>query len=387
MNKRQVYLDYAAATPIDPSVAKAMEPYWTEKFHNPSAIYSPAKNVKADIDGFRQGIAAAIGVKNSEIIFTAGATEANNLAVYGVIADYPKGHIITTEIEHDSVLEPIKRLASMGAKVTYLKPDEKGIISVREAVSAITEETVLVSIILANNELGTIQPVSKIADELTKLKKQRIKNGNQLPLIFHTDAAQAMNYLETYPKRLGVDLMSFNGSKIYGPKQIGALFINSGVSLSPLILGGGQERGYRSGTENTAYIAGFCAAVKTTAEIRKTEVERLRALQKYFIDRLLNSFERTILNGSVKRRLPNNVHITFEGVDNERLIYELDEMGIFAASGSACSEAADEPSHVLSAIGLSQDQAESSVRFTLGRQTTKEDLDYVIDCLKDILKV
>lgn len=385
VKKRQVYLDYAAATPLDPEAKKAMEPYLGDKFYNPSAIYLPAKNVKSDIESFRRDIAGVIGVKKGEIIFTAGATEANNLAVFGVMADYPDGHMVTTAIEHDSMLKPVEYLASLGRDVSVIKPDAKGVVSVEEVVSAVKENTVFVSIILANNEIGTIQPVSKIAVRLDELKKQRQKKGNKLPLILHTDAAQAVNYLDARPKRLGVDLMSFNGSKIYGPKQIGALYANSHIKLTPIILGGGQERGLRSGTENVAYIAGFSAALKKASAIRKTESERLSKLQEYFVESLLANFKQASINGSLKKRLPNNVHVTFEGVDNERLLYELDEQSVYAASGSACSEASEDPSHVLFATGLDDARARSSVRFSLGRQTSKEDIEYVLDRLKRIV--
>lgn len=378
-------MDYAAATPLDSDTRKAMEPYLGGKFYNPSAIYGPARDVKSDLEAARQKIAENIGVKKNELIFTAGATEANNLAVFGVTRNYPDGHIIISAIEHDSVLKPVEYLARQGRSVSIVKPDKKGLISVDEVVSAIEENTILISIIMANNEIGTIQPISKIASRLNKIKKQRLETGNKLPLIFHTDSAQAVNYLDIRPKRLGVDLMSFNGAKIYGPKQIGALYANPHLKLMPIIFGGGQERGYRSGTENAAYITGFAAALGKTSKIRKTEFKRLAKLQKYFIDSILNNFKAASLNGSLKKRLPNNIHVTFDGVDNERLLFELDELGVYAASGSACSEASKESSYVLSAIGLSESQAKSSIRFSLGRQTTKEDLDYTLKCLRRLL--
>jgi cysteine desulfurase len=370
---------------LDDNVQKAMRPYLSDEFYNPSAIYSPARKVRFGIEAARQKIAENIGVKKGELIFTAGATEANNLAVFGTMTDFPKGHIIISAIEHDSILKPIEHFISQGRKASFVKPDEKGILSVDDVVSKIQKDTVLVSVIMANNEIGTIQPISRIADKLDQIRSQRKKAGNKLPLIFHTDAAQAVNYLDVQPKRLGVDLMSFNGSKIYGPKQIGALYVGSHVQLTPIIFGGGQERGYRSGTENVAYIAGFAAALEKTIKIRKTESARLEKLQKYFIDLLLNNFKQASINGSLKKRLPNNVHVTFSGVDNERLLYELDENGIYAASGSACSEASEDPSHVLSAIGLSESQAENSIRFSMGRKTVKKDIDYVLARLKRIL--
>jgi cysteine desulfurase len=383
--KRQVYLDHAAATPLDDDVQKAMRPYLSEEFYNPSAIYSPARKVRLGIETARQKIAENIGVKKGELIFTAGATEANNLAVFGATASFLKGHIIISAIEHDSILKPIEHLISQGRKVSVIKPDKKGIVDVDDVISKIKNDTVFISIIMANNEIGTIQPISKIADKLNQIRSQRKKTGNGLPLIFHTDAAQAVNYLDTQPKRLGVDLMSFNGSKIYGPKQIGCLYAGSHIQLAPIIFGGGQERGYRSGTENPAYIAGFASAMDKTIKIRKIESLRLAELQRYFIGALLDNFRQASINGSLKKRLPNNVHVTFEGVDNERLIYELDENGVYAASGSACSEASEDPSHVLSAIGLSGPQAESSIRCSMGRGTEKEDIDYVLSCLKQIL--
>ncbi len=386
MSGKHVYLDYAASTPLDEDAKKAMEPYLGDKFYNPSAIYSPAKQVKSGLEASRQTIAENIGVKKNELVFTAGATEANNMAVFGVAGVYPKAHFIISAIEPDSILKPAERLKEQGQEITVVRPDEQGIIKPEDVAGAIRENTVLVSIIMANNEIGTIQPINLIAKILQQVRDERRKTGNKLPLYFHTDAAQATNYLDIHPKRLGVDLMSFNGSKIYGPKQIGALFVSSGAKLSPLIYGGGQERGLRSGTENTAYIAGFAQALEKTSKLRKTESKRLALLQKYFIDCLLKSFKDAKINGSLKKRLPNNIHVTFPGVDNERLIYGLDELGVYAASGSACSEASDESSHVLSAISLSREEAESSVRFSLGRQTAEDDLDYVLSCLKSLLK-
>ena len=383
--KKLIYLDYSAATPLDGQALEAMKPYFADKFYNPSSTYSSSKEVKLAVDQARKTVAEILGAKKSEIIFTAGGTEANNLAIIGLAAKFKSGAFVATDIEHESVLEPLEYIKRRGGKVNLVKPDKTGIVKVEDILSKITDKTVLVSVIYANNEIGTIQPISTIGQKLARIRRERKKRGVKMPLYFHSDAAQAVNYLDTHTSRLGVDLMSINSGKIYGPKQCGALFVKGGVELSPLIFGGGQEHGLRSGTQNVPYIIGFAAALQKTANLRKAESARLKKLQNLFIGEIEKNISKVKINGSLKRRLPNNVHLTFEGIDNEELLIRLDEAGIQAASGSACNASSDEPSHVLRAIGLSDEQARSSIRFSLGRQTTGDDIIQTVKTLKNLL--
>jgi cysteine desulfurase len=374
-----IYLDYAAATPMDPAVIAAMQPYWSDKFYNPSALYLDAKAVNADVKTARVTVAAILGAKPSEVVFTAGGTEANNLAIHGVMQQFPDAELIVSAIEHDSVLEPAKKYNAQIAPV-----DKNGVISLSELQNKITDKTVLVSVMLANNEVGSIQPVAEIARLLMQIKTERQKAGNKLPIYLHTDAAQATNYLDLHISKLGVDLMTVNGGKIYGPKQSGLLFIKTGVQLGSQLQGGGQERGIRSGTENVASIIGFAKALELASSRRKTETERLKKLQKTFIDAVQAKNPNAVINGSPKNRLPNNVHVTFPGKDNERLMMELDERGIQCATGSACSASSDEPSHVLKAMGISDADAQSSLRFTMGLHTADNDVASAVKVLADI---
>lgn len=383
MNENIIYLDYAASTPMSGEVIEAMKPYYQEKFYNPSAMYLAARAVKQDINNARSEIAQIIGAKSSEIIFTAGATEANNLAVNGVIggasAELGSVELLVSAIEHDSILAPATKL---GAKIVEVMPE--GIVDIASVASQITSNTVLVSVMLANNEIGTIQPISEIAKIIKSERLKRLDCGNKLPIYLHTDAAQATNYLDLHVNKLGVDLMSVNGGKIYGPKQTGFLYVKTGTKVSPQILGGGQERGFRSGTENVAGIIGLAKAFKMVDGGRKVEAERQKLLQQKLLEELSKYNDRIKINGSLKHRLPNNVHITIDGIDNERVMMELDEQGVICAVGSACSASSYEPSHVLRAIGLSDAQARSSLRFTFGKQTTELMIEKTVKLLKDI---
>lgn len=376
---RQIYLDYAAATPLDSRVFKAMEPYFSDKFYNPSALYLASKDIKQDIGQARQKVAQIIGAKPAEVIFTAGGTEANNIAISGVMEQLPEGEIITSAIEHESVLEPASKY-----KNKQIYPDEKGIIKPADIAKAISNNTVLVSIMLANNELGTIQHIKDISELIEAERKTRQKQGNKMPIYLHTDAAQAPVYLPVLVNKLGVDLMTLNGGKIYGPKQSGILYVKTGVKLKPVIGGGGQERGIRSGTENVPAIMGFAKALSLVQAERTQTHKKMTELQRHFFKLLQEKLPKAVINGSKKHRLPNNVHITLPGYDNERVMMELDEKGIMCATGSACSASNDEPSHVLSAIGLSDKDARSSLRFTMGKNTTKADVDKVVDLLTGI---
>ncbi len=361
---------------MDPQVLAAMQPYFAEKFYNPSATYAAARAVKKDLEKARARVAQVLGAKPVEIIFTAGGTEANNLAICGVLEQFPEGNIVTSAIEHESVLAPAELYEHRLAPV---KPD--GIVDLEKLAKLIDEKTVLVSIMYANNEVGTVQPIRDIAKLIAAKRANHTLNATRYPLYFHADAAQAANYLDLHVARLGVDLMTLNGGKIYGPKQSGALFVHSGVELKPHILGGGQERNLRSGTENVAGSIGFAAALELTQAMRRDESTRLAKLQQLFFDLLQAKLPQANSNGSRAKRLPNNVHVTFPGVDNERLLIQLDEAGIQCAAGSACSASSDEPSHVLKAMSLSEADARSSLRFSLGRDTTAADIERTIRTL------
>lgn len=378
MDKQLIYLDYAAATPVDERVVAAMRPYFAEKFYNPSATYLAATSVAKDLAAARGGVAHWLGARPSEIIYTAGGTEANNLAIQGIMRSFPDANVVVGAVEHESVLAPAEKFDHRLAPV-----DESGTVDVAKLAGLIDEKTVLVSVMYANNEVGTVQPIREIAQALGRARDERRRHGNARLLLLHTDACQAANYFDLHAARLGVDLMTLNGGKIYGPKQSGALFVKAGVQLEPLILGGGQERGLRSGTENVAAAIGFATALDLAQTMRSQESRRLQALQTYFFEQLAAKIPQAIINGSRKKRLPNNVHVTIPGADNERLLIQLDEAGVLAAAGSACSASNEEPSHVLRAMGLGDGDAQSSLRLTMGRATTKPDIDRTIAVLKN----
>lgn len=377
---KPIYLDHAAATPLDPAVLAAMMPYLTEKFYNPSAVYLAAQNVSKDLRRAREDVAQCIGARPVEITFTAGGTEANNLAISGVLQAFPGSHAIVSAIEHDSVLQTVKQY-----DYSLLPVTEQGIIDTSALEKLIGDKTVLISVMYANNEIGTVQPLREVAAVVEKVRGGRRQQGNVLPLYLHTDAAQAGNYLDIHAARLGVDMMTLNGGKIYGPKQSGVLYVKRGVRLVPLIHGGGQEHDLRSGTENVAGTIGFAAALRLAQEMKNGETHRLQLLQHYFITRIMDKIPQAVINGSFKRRLPNNVHMTLPGQDNERLLFALDGHGIQAAAGSACSASHAEPSHVLYALGLGEDSARASLRFSMGRSTEKSDIDKVIRTLLTLL--
>ncbi|HWT56118.1 MAG TPA: cysteine desulfurase family protein [Candidatus Microsaccharimonas sp.] len=372
--KHSIYLDYAAATPMDPRVLEAMQPYYAEQFYNPSALYLAAKKVGHELADARSKAAAQLGARPAEVIFTAGGTEANNLAIHGIMEQFPEGNMVVSAVEHESVLRPAERYTCRQVAV-----QADGTIDLAALEAAIDDKTVLVSVMYANNEVGTIQPLKEAAMIIEQ--KRRARGGN-LPLYFHTDACQAANYLDLHVSRLGVDLLTLNGGKMYGPKQSGALYVGAHVQLQPLVLGGGQERGLRSGTENVAQVVGFATALSIAQASQSDEVARLQALQKYFFDEIEKVLPEVTINGSRKKRLPNNLHVTIPGVDNERLLMQLDEAGILAAAGSACSASDEEPSHVLRAMGIGEADAQSSLRFTMGRQTTKANIDALLQALQ-----
>lgn len=364
MANQLIYLDHAAATPVDPKVLKAMEPYFKDDFYNPSAGYMAAREIRKALESARSTAAHWLGAKPSEVVFTAGGTEANNLAVRGVMERFPEGNAVVSAIEHESVLGPARRYDCREAGV---KPD--GRLDIEDLRRKIDDRTVLVSVGYANNEIGTVQPIREIARVINEKHASR---KSSWPLVFHTDACQAANYLDLHAARLGVDTMTLNGGKIYGPKQSGILYVRAGTVLEPLVLGGGQERGLRSGTENVAGAAGFAKALELAQAARRKETARLRELRRLFAEGLAKTIPGITFNQSVEYHLPNNLHVTFPGLDNERLLIKLDEAGIMAAAGSACSADSGEPSHVLRAIGLRDADARASLRFTMGRGTTRD---------------
>lgn len=374
------YFDYAAATPLSLTVLKAMDPYFSDKFFNPSAQYLSAQAVRKDVEKARADVAQVLSVRPSEIIFTAGGTESDNLAIHGVMSRFQDANCVVTAIEHDAVLEPA---ALYNCKIAPV--DSDGRVDLEVLKSLIDDNTVLVSVMYANNEIGTIQPLASISKLLSEIKWQRAKSGNRLPLFFHTDACQAPNCLQVLPHTLGVDMMTLNGGKIYGPKQSGILYVNSGIELNPLIYGGGQERNLRSGTENVANIIGFSMALKEASERRGKESARLSGLQHTALKLISQQLPKAILNGAIGYRLANNIHLTLPGQDNERLMMQLDEKGYQVAAGSACSASSDEPSHVLKAIGLSDEEARSSLRITMGRDTTEENLKGLISTIATLI--
>lgn len=388
--KKNIYLDYAATTPVRPEVAKAMTPYWQEKYGNPSSFHSPGKAAKDAIGAAREKIAEIFNCRGSEIIFTAGGTESDNLAVLGAARankDYGR-HIITSKIEHPAVLEACRKLERDGFEVSYIGVDYEGIIKLDELKKSLRPDTILVSVMYANNEIGTIQPIAEIAKIIRNYKKDapRLRSGNMDIPLLHTDACQAAGALDLDVAKLGVDLMTINGSKIYGPKGIGALYVKKGVKIEPLIYGGGQEKKMRSGTENVPAIIGLATALELAQKEKTAEGKRLSGLRDYFISAILKNIKSSALNGHTTLRLPNNINVTIPGVEGEAMLLYLDSFGIYAATGSACSSARLEPSHVLLAIGRKHEDAHSSLRFTLGRDTAKTDLDYVLTKLPPIIK-
>jgi cysteine desulfurase len=377
-NKRLVYLDYAAATPLDKTVLAKMTAYFSDNFFNPSAIYKESEIVKADIEEARARVAYYLGAKPSEIIFTSGATEANNLAIKGIMSNYPDANILVNAIEHESVLAPATKY---NHQIIQVQPD--GRVDLNNLKKLINSKTVLISVMQANNEVGVIQPIKEIA---TIIKNERLKRGLKgLPIYLHSDSTQAANYLDLHVSRLGVDLMSLNGGKIYGPKQTGALYIKTGVNLSPIITGGGQERNLRSGTENVSGIIGFSHALHLVQNNKDKESKRLSILRDKLIKDLESNIPNVIINGSLKHRLPNNIHITIPKCDNERLIMSLSNEGILVAAGSACSASKKAPSHVLKAMAKTDEEARSSLRITLGRKTNQTDLDRLLSTLLKII--
>jgi cysteine desulfurase len=372
---KKIYLDHASTTPVDDKVLKEMLPYFNEKYGNPSSIHSFGQEALVSIDKSRQKVAEFLSADSKEVIFTGSATEANNIFIQGIIEKFENPHVITCAIEHDAVLETIKNSA---AENTILKVDKEGLIDIEQLKKEIKENTVLITIMYANNEIGTIEPIAKIGklvEELNKDRKQRI--------YFHTDASQAAGYLDCNVENLKVDGLTVSGHKIYGPKGIGVLYKKEDVKLNPIIFGGGQENGLRSGTYNTPLIVGIGKAVELIdKEKKKEETENLRDC---LIEKVLK-IEGASLNGPKENRLSNNANFSFKGVEGESIILILDQEGIACSTGSACSSKTLKASHVLIAIGLDNLDAHSSLRVSIGRKTTKKEIDKFLKILPETIK-
>lgn len=357
-----IYLDYAAATPLDPKVLAAMQPYFSEYFYNPSSPYAPAVTVRREYDAAKSKIAAVIGAQAGELTMTAGATESVNLAFSGY-----EGHVIATTIEHQAVLAAASRHDH-----TLVIVDSQGRVDPQLIKAAIKPSTWLISVGLANNEIGTIQPLSHIAEMIREERIHRLEQGNQTPLYLHSDASQGIGQVDSNVARLGVDLLTINAAKIYGPKQVGLLYAARSVVLQPQIVGGGQEQGRRSGTENVAGVIGMARALELADASRKTEVRRLAELRNLLQRQLVEAFPDAVLSGHQKHRLAGHLHISFPGIDAERLVFGLEARGILVATGSACAANKGTRSHVLTAIGLDAETADGSLRLTLGKSTNSE---------------
>lgn len=378
--EKRIYLDHAASTPIDRRVLRVMEEVSGGVSGNPSSLHAEGVLAKNVLENARKTVATALQAHPDEIVFTTGGTEANNLALFGTAGDVSKAHIIVSAIEHPSVLECARELERRGAEVTYLSVSSEGLVSSKEVKEALRKNTRLVSVMYANNEIGTIQPIGEIA----KIIRRHNAAGGKT--IFHTDACQAMNYLDVNVLRLGVDLMTVNASKIYGPKGVGALFAKRGVPLASLVFGGGQERGVRSGTENIPGIAGFAEAVWIAEEMKGKESERLVKLRDLFISEVLEKIPDTVLNGSASARLPNNANISFLGSDAEEIVILLDARGVATSTGSACANIGriGKVSDIVLALDKDRIRAAGAVRFTLGRSTTRKD---IADAVRAIVSV
>lgn len=373
---RNVYLDYSATTPVKDQVLQEMIPYFTEKFGNPSSLYDKGLESKDAVTHAREQVAELINAKPSEIFFTAGGTEADNWAVFGTAEKLKaKGnHIITTKVEHHAMLHSCAALEKDGFEVTYLDIDKDGFVDLKQLEDSITDKTILISIMLVNNEIGTIQPIKEAAAIAKKHK-----------VLFHTDAVQGLGNVPIDVKDMGVDMMSLSSHKIYGPKGVGALYIRKGVSIANYMYGGAQENRKRAGTENLPGIVGFGKAAELAKANFDNHVKHCSQLRDYLKDRIINEIPDTFVNGTMEHRHPGNLNVTFEYIEGEAILLLLNQFGISVSTGSACSSASLEPSHVLSALGVPVEMIHGTVRFTVGDFTTKEDIDYVVDNLKTVV--
>lgn len=374
---RQVYLDYSATTPVKEEVLNEMLPYFTQNFGNPSSLYTKGLESKEAVDKAREQVANLIGATPKEIYFTGCGSESDNWAVFGVAeALKDKGnHIITTKIEHHAMLHSCEHLEKKGYKVTYLDVEADGTVTPEALEAAITDETILISVMMINNEIGTIEPIKELAAVAKKYK-----------ILFHTDAVQALANMPIDVKDMGIDLMSMSAHKIYGPKGIGALYMRKGLRLPNFIHGGAQEMGRRAGTENLPSIVGFGKAAELAQENLESHIAHCRELRDYLVERILGEIPDTFVNGTMEARHPGNANITFKYIEGESILLLLDYKGVSVSTGSACSSKSLKPSHVLDALGVPVEMIHGTVRFTVGDFTTKQDIDYVVDVLKEIVE-
>ena len=402
-SEKSIYLDHAATTYLDPRVKEAMEPFWDDYYGNPSSLYKKGREALNATSTARKTIAEILNSRADEIIFTAGGSESINLAILGVarafrLINKTGGHIISTNIEHHAVLHSLDALKQEGFEVTLLEVDQNGFINLEALKSEIRPDTILISVMYANNEIGTIEPIFEVGKLLKAINEERITK--KLPKIFfHTDACQAAGSLELDIQKLSVDLLSANGSKMYGPKQTGFLYVRSGVKLRPIIFGGGQERNLRSGTENVAGVVGLAESLKLAQQGRVKENKRLQTLRDYFMSQIEKKIPKIVFNGPDEReaksdpkkmnsgmkRLPNNINVSILDIEGEALLLYLDSYNIAMSTGSACTSTSLDPSHVILAIGRPYEYAHGSMRFTLGKSTTKSDIDYVMKVLPGIV--
>ncbi len=379
----KIYLDYSATTPTDSAVLKRMIPYFDNKYGNPSSMHTSGRLANQVIRNCKTRISQVLNCSPSEIIFTGSGTESDNLALIGIARAYRNygNHIIISTIEHKAVLEATSLLKNEGFDISFVTVDKDGLVNLEELKKLINDKTILISIMYANNEIGTIQPIRKISDLISEYRNKR---SSEFPF-FHTDACQAGGYLEINAKNLGVDLMTLNSSKIYGPKGIGILFKKESIRIKPIIVGGEQENNIRAGTESLPLMVGLTEALIMSDKIRHKESERLGFLRDYFISKLKAKIPELIVNGHRVLRLPNNVHISIPNIEGESMLLMMDKYGIEASTGSACSSYDLKPSHVLLAIGQTAEFAHGSIRFSMGRKTKKKDIDYVLSIFPNIV--
>jgi cysteine desulfurase len=375
-SKKYIYFDHAATTPVLPEVVQAVNECFTNFYGNASEPHLPGRQAKEILESSRQAVAQVLGAKDSEITFTGGGTESDNLALFGIAEAYSGrgNHIITSEIEHPAVLMPLKFLARKGFKITSLPVDKYGMVDPSDVKKALKDNTILVTIMHANNIVGTIQPIEEIGRLLA-----------DKDVIFHTDAVQTFCNADTTVDRLGVDLLSISGHKIYGPKGVGALYMRKGTKIIPLILGGGQEKGRRSGTENIPGIAGLASAARAGFKTLDERIAKLTAMREYLKTELLKNIDDVRFNGHPVHRLPGNCNFSFKFIEGEAIVLRLDMAGIAASSGSACSSSSMKPTHTLMAMGLSGEDAFGSLRITLGFENTYEEIDYFLETIKKII--
>lgn len=374
---KRIYADYAAATPIDPQVVAAMAEVTT--WANPGSPYTEGVEARQQLDVAQARVAKVLGSKPHEVVFTSGSTEGLNLAIQGVLAQYPQGEVVSSRLEHAAVTGSLE-----GKPVAWVTVPPSGVLSPDAVAAAITDRTVLVAVMYANNEIGTIQPIAKVAAIIKQVRLDRQQRGVDLPIYLLSDAAQA-GWLSLAVDRLGVDLLTLGGGKLYGPRGCGVLYVRDGVQLQPLLHGGGQQRGRRSGTENVVGAVGLAAALDTMQAERQEQTERLAALRDSLESGLTKLIPELQINGSKKLRLPQFSNLSFDGIDGETLVAYLDAQGVAAATGSACNAASEEPSATLLAIGLTSQQAIGSLRLTFGRQTTQQDIDRLIELLPPLI--